>query len=378
MLFVFLILVSLSATLYYAGAIIFLARGLHRHNMRGNAQGLTFSIIVAARNEEAMLSRCLDSLFCQSIAPERYEVILINDRSSDRTLAIAESARAVHSNFTILSVQSTPPGIAPKKFALGMGIEKAAGQVLVFTDADCLVPPTWIETFDGFFTPGVGLVQGITTYLPRTDLNQLFFGLQAVDFLSHGIVAAAAIGAGLPINSNANNLAFRREAFADGMTGAVVSGDDDLLLQRVWRNRKWEIRFMTDPAGSVQTEPTPTLGGVLEQRKRWASKTVHYTARQILFLSGIFIFYMMIAGTALAGFIDQRLFGAAGLMLTAKLAGEGALMIPGTRIFDCRMLRPYIAPASLLQLPLVLYAVVAGVFGRFEWKGQRQTRKVRH
>jgi hypothetical protein len=64
-------------------------------------------------------------------------------------------------------------------------------------------------------------------------------------------------------------------------------------------------------------------------------------------------------------------------LLLVKLCGELVLMIPGTRIFGKKHLRKYIIPASLIQLPTVLAAVVSGVFGRFEWKGRRTGRKAK-
>ena len=70
-------------------------------------------------------------------------------------------------------------------------------------------------------------------------MNRLFWGLQSVDFISHVVVAAAAISANLPINGNANNMAFRRQAFLDiggyGEESGVVGADDDHLMQRLWR-----------------------------------------------------------------------------------------------------------------------------------------------
>jgi hypothetical protein len=63
-------------------------------------------------------------------------------------------------------------------------------------------------------------------------------------------------------------------------------------------------------------------------------------------------------------------------LMLVKLTGELTLMIPGTRIFNKKNLRRYILPASIIQLPLVLIAVISGVFGRFEWKGRKMGRTV--
>lgn len=370
----------ITLSIYYSAVIFFLRKGLLSLKKQDTGKDNTFSVIIAARNEEKNIRSCLDHIFAQTIDSVRYEVILVNDRSEDATEQIAREYVSIYDNFSYITITEVPSDIAPKKHALMHGIEKSKNKIIVFTDADCLVQPTWLETIDRYFSNDVSLVQGITIYTNTYNQNPLFFGLQAVDFLSHGIVAAAGIGAGLPINSNANNFAFRKEIFNSiqgfGAIQGVVSGDDDLLLQKVWSVKKWKIHYMIDQSGAVKTQPTTTLSGIIEQRKRWGSKTVHYTLYQKLFLSGIFFFYIAILISFLLSFFSSALsivfFG----MLIIKLSGELLLMWPGTRIFNQTSLRKYVIPASLLQLPMVLFAVLSGVFGRFEWKDQKFTRSV--
>jgi cellulose synthase/poly-beta-1,6-N-acetylglucosamine synthase-like glycosyltransferase len=370
-------------SLLYIAVVVFLSRGLARLSSGSPASphNLKFSIVIAARNEERAIKRCLNSVLNQTIGASRYQVTLVNDRSTDATASVAGEFAAHHPNLSVVSVRETPAGLSPKKHAVSMGIASAANEIIVFTDADCAVPPTWLETIDRYFDAHTGLVQGITVYEDVAGMNRMFFGLQAVDFLSHGVVAAAAIGAGLPINSNANNFAFRKAAFGEthgyGKLGSVVSGDDDLLLQRIWRSKKWRIRYMADAAGKVTTLPTPTVRGVFEQRKRWGSKTVHYNAGQVCLLVPVFLFYCATVAALVAGFFRPAGFGLCGAMLVVKFLGEMSLMMPGTKLFGELRLRRYIPFASLIQLPLVICAVVLGVFGRFAWKGQRFARTSR-
>ena len=217
-----------------------------------------------------------------------------------------------HPNLSIITITQTPPGIALKKHAVAQGIAHARNEVIVFTDADCRVLPTWLLALSAHFEPDVGMVQGITNYAYVQGMNKVFFNLQATDFLSHGIVAAAAIGAHFPLNSNANNLAFRKAAFDSvggyGLAGSVVSGDDDLLVQRISKSNAWKIRFMTDFQGAVETLPASTWKAVFEQRKRWGSKTVHYNIRQVFFLGGIFSFYCLLITCFFACFWKSSLW----------------------------------------------------------------------
>jgi cellulose synthase/poly-beta-1,6-N-acetylglucosamine synthase-like glycosyltransferase len=370
-------------SLYYICAVFFLLRGLRNLGDSGQQHhDLAFSVVIAARNEERTLDQCLDHVFDQSLSSDRFEVIVVNDRSIDATAAVCEGYGRNHPNMSVITIAQTPRGIAPKKHAVTQGVRKARNGIVALTDADCIVPRQWLETISRYFSDDTGLVQGITAYAENTGMNRFFRGMQAIDFLSHGIVSAAAIGAGMPLNSNANNFAFRRTLFEEvggygGGSEKVISGDDDLLLQRIARDKKWRVRYMTDPAGAVVTAPTPSVAGVFEQRKRWGSKTVNYSKRQAAFLSGVFLFYCSIAAAVIMGFFEPRFFLAAAAMAGIKIVGEYLLLIPGTALFNQKRLRPYILPASFLQAPMVIAAVVLGVFGRFSWKGERFGRTVR-
>jgi len=377
----------LIVTAAFAAVIVFLRRGVYKlpyvaetdANFSGD-DASTFSIIVAARNEAENLPACLRSLLSQNIPTDRYEIVVADDRSTDATAQILRDAAAAHSNLRVVTVTQTPPGTSPKKHAVTTAIAASKNDIIAFTDADCVVPPTWLSAINDLFAKNANtsLVQGITTYSYPLGMNRLFWGLQSVDFLSHGIISAAAITAGLPINSNANNMAFRREAFKSaggyGKDSNVILGDDDHLLQRVWA-RGMGITFMTDPAGAVETAPTPTVSALFEQRRRWGSVTVHYGARQIALLSAVFAFYLTIAATAVISVFSPAVYLPIFLsLMLVKLTGELALMIPGTRLFHKEHLRKYILLASIIQLPVVLAAVVSGVFGRFDWKGQKTGR----
>jgi len=399
----------LTVTAAFAAVILFLRGGLYKLPQNGSANGgradapggpgKTFSIIVSARNEAENLPACLDSLLSQDMPVGRYEVAIADDRSADATPQILREAAAKHPNMRVVTITETPPGISPKKHAVTTAIAASKNEIIAFTDADCVVPPTWLSSLDKCFADGdAAMAQGITTYSFRPGMNRLFWGLQSVDFLSHGIIAAAAIAADLPINSNANNLAFRRSVFeAIGGYDAnaeVVPGDDDQLLQRVWaygKNlrksgavdkdsvRPNRIVFMTDPAGAVETAPTPTVAMLFEQRRRWGAVTVHYGARQIALLSAVFAFYLTIAATAVISIFSPAVYLPIFLsLMLVKLTGELVLMIPGSRIFQKKHLRKYIVPASIIQLPVTLASVIFGVFGGFKWKGRKSGRTVKN
>ncbi len=358
----------------YLAIVLRLRRGLKSLPGSGSPSNLTYSVVIAARNEERTIEACLDTVLAQSIAAGRFEVIVVDDRSTDKTAGIVSRIAREHDRVALVSITETPEGVSPKKHAVTEGIRRARNEIVVFTDADCRVPPTWLETIDRNVDQSTELLQGITTYRSVRGMNPLFFSLQALDFLSHGVVSAAAIGAGVPLNSNANNLAVRRGTFDEvggyGAFGRVVSGDDDLLLQKISARGPRRVRFMADRRGAVETFPTATMRGVFEQRKRWGSKTVYYGRAQVVLLSVILLFYCLFTASLLLPLFSLVHPVVPAALFCIKLGGEYLLIGPGCRMFGREELRKVTVLLSLLQAPMVIAAVLGGVFGRFRWKEQ--------
>lgn len=374
-------LLSLSVAVVYLILCIWLSRGLSKVSRKGadSSQNITVSVIIAARNEEKSIGKTLETLKAQSYPADLFTITVVDDRSEDNTAAIVKQYQQDMPHLHLCHVTHVTEGVAPKKNAINLGVETSSNEIILITDADCILPPKWIETVVSFFSdPKVGLVQGLTGY-PKSS-SSFFSRFQQLDFFSHSVVAAAGIGRNVPINSNANNFAYRRSIFDSldgyGDVAHVISGDDDLLLQRVWEQGEWDIRYMATPEAAVVTEAAETLPEMLNQRKRWGSKTVYYKPKQVVILASIFLFYIIVAvNTLLLPFSLSAPLPALSLY-GVKIAGELFFLIPGTAIFNRKDLRRSIFWSSPLQLYLVLYSVLAGVFGSFSWKGESYKRAV--
>ncbi|AIC15363.1 glycosyltransferase [Nitrososphaera viennensis] len=92
------------------------------------------SVILPARNEEKYIASCLDTLLAQDYP--NFEVIAINDSSTDRTGEIIQSYAARDSRIVYVSTPAKPEGWAGKNWACHQGYKKASGEYLFFTDAD--------------------------------------------------------------------------------------------------------------------------------------------------------------------------------------------------------------------------------------------------
>lgn len=233
------------------------------------------SVVVACRNEESNLKKLLDALQNQSV--KNFELILVNDHSTDATRAIMDSEQSKFQNVIIVDAEGFG-----KKQAVKQAIGIAKGELIVTTDADCMPETTWIETilqFQQRFPSDL-----IICPVKISSDNTLFSKLQELEFATLVASGAGASGAAMPIMCNGANLAFTKKAWLESQNDLheeEISGDDVFLLLAI-KKRKGTIRFLKSTNAFVSTPASPTIKSFVRQRKRWASKSTAYSDWQII------------------------------------------------------------------------------------------------
>jgi len=145
MLLVYLGIVSFFLTILLVNLILNL-RSLHKlDDKKGPFQGPfpLISVLVPARNEEANIAACLESLRRQDYP--NYEILVLDDNSSDRTAAIVEGIEAIDPRVRLLHGEPLPEGWAGKPFACHQLAAQAKGSWLLFTDADTTHSPSMLR-----------------------------------------------------------------------------------------------------------------------------------------------------------------------------------------------------------------------------------------
>ncbi len=232
------------------------------------------SVVVAARNEANTLPALLDALADQT--HPSYEVVIVDDASTDDTAAVAAEWASNRSHATLVCVTDpTPPR---KKNALSHGIEAAKHDLLAFTDADCTPPPGWLSVLARTHasTDGDCVLVGYSP--PRgTGLLASFSRYEA---LVAGIYTVAAIGWGHPYMAVGRNLSYPRSVFeATGgfaPTEDSMSGDDDLFVQAVHRRTDASVRALLDEQTFVPTDTPVSWTDWWRQQRRHVSAGRHY------------------------------------------------------------------------------------------------------
>ena len=331
------------------------------------------SVVVAARNEEAALPLLLKQLEQQTYPKELFEVIIVNDYSTDGTAA----AVAPYINNRVRMIQpAVPANQSSKKKAIETGVGAATGDLIVITDADCQPPPTWLQSMASFYTEKAPVfIAAPVKFAHNGSLLEVF---QTMDFMVLQGITAASTGANFHTMCNGANLAYTDAAFKDvnGFEGidTVASGDDMLLMYKIWKKHPDKVRYLKSPGAVMSTEPMKTWKAFYNQRKRWASKTMHYDDYRITAVLGlVYLVNLLFLALLVAALINPTYWKLVLVYLVAKTVIEFPFVAAVARFYgegDLLKWFPFFQPLH------IAYTVSVGLLsqlGKYEWKG-RQTK----
>lgn len=335
-----------------------------------------FSVIIPARNEEGPIGNCLRSLFAQSYPTGLFEVIVVNDHSTDHTEAVVHSFQQQHPNLRLLNLDELLNGKqlnAYKKKAIELAIEQSSGNWIVTTDADCTVQPEWLLLYDSYIQEKDPVFVAAPVMFRHT--GTFLSAFQLLDFISLQGITAAAVSAGYHSMCNGANIAYRKDVFAEvgqfrGID-QIASGDDMLLMHKIKQAYPERLGYLFSKKAIVTTEPMYDWKSFLNQRIRWASKADKYQDRSIfpvlalvLAVNALLLLLLLWGFFAEGGWMNW-------LMLVAlKTLVELSLMIPAARFYRRGTILIWF---PLMQPFHILYTVMAGwlgKFGRYQWKGR--------
>ena len=352
---------------FYVGLLAIILRTKRQNKLPISSVQNSFSIVISARNEAGFISQCLESIINQNYNSENFEIIVINDHSTDDTLAIIHQFKIHNSTFKISIIDLADfDKIDNKKQAITKGIEQAKCDYIILTDADCTRGNNWLKTINQF----INISSAKMVYAPvEFAAKNIFEKLQALEFAGLVGVGAAAMELKYPNMCSAANLIFEKKVFfevngyADNMH--VISGDDEFLMHKIFKIYPNQVQFLHQKEAIVLTGANGTLSQLTEQRKRWVSKSTKYENRYITFILIMAYFYNISMVVNL--FIDWHL---AFHQIIFKTLIEGFFLVTILKLFGKTKL--------ILLLPLaeifhVLYVIIIGIwanFGTYNWKGR--------
>ncbi len=237
-----------------------------------------FSIIIPAHNEEAIIEETVESLFHQDY--QHYEIIVVNDGSTDQTAAILDSMLLRYPQR--LRVIHLVPNSGKSK-ALNTGIILSKGQFILTIDADCVLDPKVLKWMAWHLVkfPRVGAVTGNPRVRNRTSL---IGKIQVGEYSSIiGMIKRTQRILGKVLTVSGVLAAYRKSALLD-----VGLFDSDIVTEDIditWKLQKrfWDVRYEPRALGWVLVPET--LRGLWRQRVRWAKGGVQVLKKHLNVLS---------------------------------------------------------------------------------------------
>jgi cellulose synthase/poly-beta-1,6-N-acetylglucosamine synthase-like glycosyltransferase len=334
------------------------------------------SVIIPVHNESGRMEGLLKSLETQDYPKAEY--IFVNDRSEDESLSMigAFINKAGKEKAKVISLGENP-GPNHKQYALTRGIEKSSGEFLLFTDADCTLPPFWIRGMVKRMSDSkTGVIIGpVLKHCEKGFFNEKGF-FHLYQCYEHGIrfvYLTGATGLGAAGGGFGNNLILRRSCLdaVGGYENVPTSPTEDAaLISRIRSCSGFKIRAATGRDVHVITQSENTWKALINQTLRWnngglfspdLSTRLNYNFLMITIAMGVIAFPLL----PFFPFLWPLPTG----VLTSMLFNNFANL----RLFGCSLPKGKLSYAlTLLFTPVYFsFLTILGYLGfKPKWKGQ--------
>jgi len=330
------------------------------------------SIIVAIRNGESSLPNLINFLKKQDYSGP-IEFILVDDESNDKTGNIILEASRSDSRFRYYSSNQGDILLSHKKKALDLGIQNAKYNNLLFTDVDCLIPPTWVSSMSSYFSNGYNYLVGPSIVDSKNKVNSIS-RFQRIDFLLLMIICRASSYFGYPLASSGQNQGFTKALYLK--VGGFIEiksfiGDDTAFLQHC-SNIGCRACFVDDKSAIIFSRKELKISNFIYQRIRWVSDAnklwkLNFKFFTVIFLS--FIFYISFPVLIIYNMTNYLIII---LIISIKILNEYVLLSIGSKYFNVKI---SIYEFILWQIFHIPYIIVVGIMSYFSryllWRGRK-------
>jgi cellulose synthase/poly-beta-1,6-N-acetylglucosamine synthase-like glycosyltransferase len=381
-----LIYISLILLLGYSALLVYYRKSwgsIPDFKVEANSKlGTKISIIIPARNEEENIGYCLQSIIEQSYPAHLFEVLVVDDHSTDNTAAIIKSYAS--NNVKLISLKdylSANEINSYKKKAIEISIQQSNGELIVTSDADCIFPKNWLTTIASFYEskrPAFIVMPVLISYGKK--MIEVF---QSLDFMTLQGITGASVHKKFHSMCNGANLAYTKEAFiaVNGFKGIdnIASGDDMLLMHKIYNQFPNNIEYLKSREVIVTTNPVSTIQQFFNQRIRWASKADQFDDKRI-FVVLIIVYFLNVLMMVLpiVALISNRsisiiniqlsMFNFYASLLLIKTIFELFFLYPVAKFFNQTKLLWWFPIAQPFHIVYTVIAGWLGKFGKYTWK----------
>ena len=336
----------------------------------------TVSVLIPARNEAANIAVCVTSILAQDYPRALFEIIVIDDHSTDNTASIVRAIHAPNLSLIALADYRIENHNSYKKAALEYGISRARGQLIVTTDADCIAEPHWLSHLVSYHeVKDKALLAAPVTFHQDDNFLEQF---QALDYLGTMLMTGAGIHGHFLTMSNGANLAYRKDLFhaVNGFENInhLASGDDLLLVQKILTHQPSAMGFVKSSQATIKSIPQKNWKDFLRQRLRWAGKTNAYTDQNLIIIQTVV--FLTCASIILlpisALWLGKKALILGGVILFIKSIGDFLLLRRAAHFFSRPKLMRIFFLAELLHTVYIFTIGLLALFiKKIQWKGRR-------
>jgi len=336
------------------------------------------SILIPARNEAENILSCIQSILKQNYPSHLFEIILIDDHSDDGTAKIIQQLNQPNIQILALKdfVKNREALTSFKKKAIEIAIKHSNGELIITTDADCIVPKNWLNHIVSLYEKE----QPKFIAAPVNFYNEksLFEKFQSLDFIGMMGVTGAGITKQFMSMCNGANLAYEKKVFneVNGFRGIdhLASGDDMLLMQKIAERYPNRIRFLKNKNATVLSLPQPTLKSFANQRIRWASKSSSYPEFQITIMLALVFFFCVniLLSILLIPFFGKKMLWIFLFQFFTKIIIDFFFLKKMSDFFGRKDLMRIFFPAQIMHILYIgSIGFVANLKKEYNWKGRK-------
>lgn len=340
-----------------------------------------FSIVVPFRNEAENLALFLKSIAHLNYPKDLFEVLLINDESTDNSVELIEEflSKKPVSKFrnNIVIINNVRHTNSPKKDAITIAIQHAKFDWIATTDADCKLPKYWLDVFDGYIqqnNPNM-LVAPVTL----DKAHSFFERFQMLDTLSLQGATIGGFGIKKPFLCNGANLVYKTSVFdaVKGFDGNahMASGDDIFLLEKLVKYDKQKVQYLLHDQAIVKTKAQPNFKSLKSQRVRWAAKTSSYKnafGKLVGFL--VLLMNALLVCMPLLYFAQIIILKTLVYTIAIKCLVDFLLLFKSARFFGQESYLASYIFSSVLYPFFSVYIAFLSVFKGYKWKDRTYTK----
>ena len=363
-----LLIFQIAFAFYFLRICIFLfgAYTQRKFKIEPSTQTPFVSVIIPARNEEDKIENCIRSFSQVNYPKDKFELIVVNDRSDDETPNIIDRLKT---EFPFLkpihkTTSSDNKNLQGKAGALQYGINESKGEYVLMTDADCIVHENWIDSI--VFTFENNQADFIASFT-LVNAKNLFEKFQEVEWMILHTLASAGVGLNSPLGCFGNNVAIKREVYNSIGTYANIpfSVTEDLALLQAVKRGNFKSRYLCNFNSTVVTEPVDTLQDYIKQHHRWIIGGKALGIKGFLVVLFTAVLWTGVIFNLVNGFYLNSIY-----LILLKLFGDAILLLPS--MLKVKRIKSilYLIPFGILYMAIELLSPLLLLKKKVTWKKQ--------